>query len=99
VADLDDLVHERIRLGILGVLSEVEGASFTYLRDALAATDGNLSSHLEVLRQAGLVEVQKEFVGRRPRTWVRATPGGRSTFEAEMKALRSLVDRYLPGRP
>lgn len=91
---LDETVHQRVRLGILGILSEADRASFTYLRDALGVTDGNLSAHLQVLADAGLVRVDKEFVDRRPRTWVRATRKGRETFKTELATLTELVARY-----
>jgi DNA-binding MarR family transcriptional regulator len=91
---LDETVHQRVRLGILGILSEADRASFTYLRDALAVTDGNLSAHLQVLSEAGLVRVDKEFVDRKPRTWVRATRKGRETFTRELATLKELVTRY-----
>lgn len=91
---LDETVHQRVRLGILGILSEAGRASFTYLRDALGVTDGNLSAHLQVLADAGLVQVDKEFVDRKPRTWVRATRRGRETFKSEMATLTELVSRY-----
>ena len=67
---LDDTVHQRVRLGILAVLQRGQRADFGYLRDALELTDGNLSRHIAVLEQAGLVKVEKGFEGKRPRTWV-----------------------------
>jgi DNA-binding MarR family transcriptional regulator len=91
---LDETVHQRVRLGVLGILSDAGRASFTYLRDALGVTDGNLSTHLQVLADAGLVDLDKEFVDRRPRTWVRATRRGRETFKNEMATLTELVTRY-----
>lgn len=91
---LDETVHQRVRLGILGILSEADRASFTYLRDALEVTDGNLSAHVQVLAAAGLVKVEKEFIERKPRTWVRATRKGRETFKAELATLTELVTRY-----
>jgi DNA-binding MarR family transcriptional regulator len=91
---LDETVHQRVRLGILGILSEADHASFTYLRDALGVTDGNLSAHLQVLADAGLVQVDKEFVDRKPRTWVRSTRRGRATFKSEVATLTELVTRY-----
>jgi DNA-binding MarR family transcriptional regulator len=90
---LDDTVHQRVRLGILAVLSEARRADFSYLREALELTDGNLSRHLQVLEEAGLVKVEKGFEGRRPRTWVEATRQGRRALEAEMSALRDLIAR------
>jgi DNA-binding MarR family transcriptional regulator len=90
---LDDTVHQRVRLGILAVLSEARRADFGYLREALELTDGNLSRHLAVLEQAGLVKVEKGFEGKRPRTWVQATKAGRQALAAEISALRELIAR------
>ena len=90
---LDDTVHQRVRLGILAVLSEVRRADFGFLRDALELTDGNLSRHIAVLEEAGLVKVEKGFAGKRPRTWVQATRHGREALDAEMNALRELIAR------
>lgn len=91
---LDETVHQRVRLGVLAILAEADRATFTYLRDTLAVTDGNLSRHLALLAEAGLVRLDKGYEDNRPRTWVRATPKGRSVFQGEMRALRQLVDRY-----
>jgi DNA-binding MarR family transcriptional regulator len=92
--ELDETVHQRVRLGILAILSEADKATFTYVRDALEVTDGNLSTHVAVLAKAGLVTVDKSFVDNKPRTWLRATASGRATFRAEMSALTKLVARY-----
>ena len=99
---LDDTVHQRVRLGILAVLTEVARADFSYLRDALGLTDGNLSRHIQVLEEAGLVRVDKEFEGKRPRTRVRVTKAGGEALRAEMHALRELIARVdgdWPGSP
>ena len=96
---LDDVVHQRVRLGILAVLAEADRADFAYLRDALALTDGNLSRHLAVLEGAGHVRIRKVFEGKRPRTWVQATPTGRAALDAEVSALRELLGRLGTGRP
>ncbi len=90
---LDDVVHQRVRLGILAVLAEAERADFTYLRNALDVTDGNLSRHLAVLEEAGLVRIRKAFEGRKPRTWVSATAEGKRALAAELAALRDLIER------
>ena len=92
--ELDETVHQRVRLGVLAILVEADRANFTYLRDTLGVTDGNLSAHLNVLVNAGLVQLDKRFVEGRPRTWVRATTKGRDTFRAEVDALDRLVTRY-----
>jgi DNA-binding HxlR family transcriptional regulator len=79
-ARLDDVVHQRVRLGILTVLDEARRADFAYLRDELGLTDGNLSRHLRVLDQAGYVAIEKAFEGNRPRTWVSATRQGKAPW-------------------
>lgn len=91
---LDDVVHQRVRLGILAVLDQAERADFTYLRKALRLTDGNLSRHLGVLEGAGYLEQTKTFEGRKPRTWVKATRKGKAALAEEMAALRDLVNGY-----
>jgi DNA-binding transcriptional ArsR family regulator len=90
---LDDTVHQRHRLGILTITAEAR-AEFGYLRGALGLTPGNLSRHLTVLEEAGLVQVEKGYQGRRPRTWVRITGGGRAALTAELAALTELVNRH-----
>jgi DNA-binding MarR family transcriptional regulator len=94
---LDDTVHQRVRLGILAVLQEVKRADFSYVRDTLDLSDGNLSRHIQVLEEAGLVVSEKGFEGRRPRTWVSATKQGRAAFAKELGALRELIARIDGG--
>jgi DNA-binding MarR family transcriptional regulator len=93
---LDDTVHQRHRLGILTITAEAR-ADFGYLRDALGLTAGNLSRHLTVLEEAGLIQVEKGYEGRRPRTWVRITGTGRAALAAEVAALAELVRRHRAG--
>ena len=95
---LDDVVHQRVRLGILAVLAEAKRADFGFLRDALDLSDGNLSRHIQVLEEAGLVSVEKGYEGRRPRTWVSATRRGRTALDAELSSLRQLISR-VDGKP
>jgi len=92
-SQLDDIVHQRLRLGILAILVEAQEADFRFLREQLLVSEGNLSSHLRVLDEAGLVEIRKGFEGRRPRTWIRATDAGRASLDREVAALRELVAR------
>ena len=97
---LDDVVHQRVRLGILAVLAEADVADFGFLKETLGRTDGNLSRHLQVLEEAGFVRITKAFEGKRPRTWVEATKRGRAAFASELAALRELiagVDRSSDG--
>jgi len=90
-SELDDTVHQRVRLGILSVLTELRRADFAYLRDTLALTDGNLARHLQVLDEAGLVKTDKNLEGNRPRTWVSATKRGRAALASEIASLRTLM--------
>ena len=95
--DLDDTIHQRVRLGILAVLAESRRVDFSYLRETLEVTDGNLSRHLQVLDAGGYVRIEKTFDQRRPRTWVSLTKQGRAAFTAEIEALRALIDRVVSG--
>lgn len=91
---LDDTVHQRHRLGILTITAEARRAEFGYLREELGLTAGNLSRHLAVLEEAGLVAVEKGYAGRRPRTWVSITAAGRAALRAELAALTELLRRH-----
>lgn len=91
-ADLDDVVHQRHRLGILTIAAEAKQVEFGYLREALGLTAGNLSRHITVLEEADLVAVRKGYDGKRPRTWVRITDRGRTALARELTVLRALVE-------
>lgn len=93
-AGLNEIVHQRHRLGILAITSRSRQADFGYLQEALGLTSGNLSRHLTVLEDAGLVRVEKGYRGRRPRTWVSITRQGRAALAAEMEALTRLVHEH-----
>ena len=90
---LDRLIHEPGRLAILTVLSSVRDADFVFLQRATGLTKGNLSSHLSKLEDAGLVTIEKRFVGRRPNTGVALTTVGRERTArhwAQLDRLRGL---------
>jgi DNA-binding transcriptional ArsR family regulator len=94
---LDRALHEKARLGILtSLVAHPDGLKFGELRTLCALTDGNLSRHLEVLREATLVEVWKGFEHRRPQTLVRLTPDGRRRFIAYLEELERVVRDALP---
>jgi DNA-binding MarR family transcriptional regulator len=90
---LDELVHQRHRLGILTIADETERVEFTYLRETLGLTGGNLSRHLAVLEEAGLINVEKGYQGRWPKTWIAISERGRDALTAELNALHELVRR------
>lgn len=91
--ELDDLVHQRVRLGILAVLHDVERVAFTTLSELLGLTPGNLSRNLRMLQEHDYVRIEKTFEGKRPRTWVQVTPEGLAALEREVTALRDLLRR------
>jgi DNA-binding MarR family transcriptional regulator len=93
IQELDDLVHQRVRLGILAVLHEADRVAFTTLGELLGLTAGNLSRNLRVLEEHHYVRIEKAFENRRPRTWVQATPEGLAALEREATALRDLLHR------
>lgn len=90
---LDDVVHQRVRLGILTVAHEARRVEFGYLRAQLELTAGNLSQHLGVLEAAGLVEIEKGYAGRRARTWITLTPTGDTALAEEIGRLKLLIAR------
>lgn len=93
-ADFDESVHQPNRLAILVILREAGRADFTFLQRTLGLTAGNLGRHLASLDQDGLVELAKGYEGRRPRTWAKLTPAGRRALDAELTAMRRLLQRF-----
>ena len=93
-AGLDRVIHEKARLGILtSLIGHPKGLAFADLKQLCGLTDGNLSRHLQVLEEAGLVEVLKSFEGRRPLTTCRVTPAGRERFVAYLAILERVVKK------
>jgi DNA-binding MarR family transcriptional regulator len=88
---LDPAIHQPARLGILTAACETEGIDFVFVRDVLDLTDGNLSRHLTTLEKAGYIKAEKTFEGKKPRTWITATPAGRRALAEEIAALREIV--------
>ena len=95
-SQLDDLIHSRIRLAVMAVLASVESAEFTFIRDKVNATDGNLSTHLRKLEDSGYVEITKRFAGRKPVTDVALTKMGRDAFSAYLEHLETLLQSARP---
>ncbi|WP_255689292.1 transcriptional regulator [Actinoplanes sp. DH11] len=93
VTGLDDVVHQRVRLGILTIAQEARRVEFGYLREQLGLTAGNLSKHLSVLEAAGLIEVEKGYAGRRGRTWITLTAAGSAALAEEIERLKQLISR------
>ncbi|WP_030443633.1 transcriptional regulator [Actinoplanes subtropicus] len=93
ITGLDDVVHQRVRLGILAIAHEGRRVEFGYLRTQLDLTAGNLSKHLSVLEAAALIEVEKGYEGRRGRTWITLTPAGTTALADEIARLKQLIAR------
>ena len=97
---LDDTVHQRVRLGILTIAHEARRVEFSYLRNNLELSAGNLSQHLGVLENAGLVTIEKGYAGKRARTWVTLTKAGRTALAEEIANLKLLITWVeQPGPP
>lgn len=96
----NEIIHQSNRLRIMAALNVLEPRSwleFTRLRALIQATDGNLGAHLETLAQAGYVAIDKQFVGKKPQTRVRATSAGRQALAAHVAYLRALLDEPVPA--
>jgi DNA-binding MarR family transcriptional regulator len=91
VNGLDEVVHQRVRLGILTVTHQARRVEFGFLRTTLDLTAGNLGQHLSVLEKAGLVHIEKGYEGKRPRTWVTLTSPGEKALRDEIAHLKRLI--------
>jgi DNA-binding HxlR family transcriptional regulator len=89
---IDEVIHGRLRLGIMAYLSSAKTADFTTLKARLQATDGNLSVHLRKLEDAGYVAIDKAFVGKKPQTTVSLTETGRGAFIRYLDTMARLVN-------
>jgi DNA-binding MarR family transcriptional regulator len=88
---IDEVIHGRMRLGIMVYLADAEAADFTELKTVLEATQGNLSVHLKKLEEAGYVSISKSFKDNKPLTRASITPAGRKAFAAYLDALGGLI--------
>ena len=88
---LDPLLHAELRLAVMSLLISAEEAEFTYIKEQTGATAGNLSVQVEKLSDAGYIEVEKTFKGKRPCTICRITDNGIKAFETYVKALRGYL--------
>jgi DNA-binding MarR family transcriptional regulator len=96
---LDDTVHQRVRLGILTIAHEARRVEFSYLRNNLELSAGNLSQHLGVLENAGLITIEKGYAGKRARTWVTLTKAGHAALAEEIANLKLLISRVEQPAP
>ena len=94
MAELNETIHQSVRLRIMAALVALnieDEVDFTYLRDLLEVTDGNLGAHLRKLEEAGYISINKVFVERKPRSFISATSEGRRVFREHVKALEAIL--------
>jgi DNA-binding MarR family transcriptional regulator len=94
MAELDDIIHQPLRLRIMAALNALPsgtGLDFSRLKKLTGATDGNLGAHIETLAKAGYVGVEKAFVGKKPQTTVTATSAGRGAFARHVASLQQII--------
>lgn len=91
IPDLDRLIHERMRLGIVSALAANPSLTFAELKKLLKTTDGNLSVHARKLEEAGYIHCEKSFEGRMPKTEFRLTAAGRRAFEKYLDHMEALI--------
>ncbi len=98
-AAADDIIHQQLRLKIMAALHAQparEAVEFTRLKAIVEATDGNLGAHLLTLEQAGYVCIEKDFLGKKPRTRISITRAGRKAFTQHVAYLRDILDGVSP---
>lgn len=89
--DIDRLIHEPARYNIMALLFVIEKAEFLFVQNQTGMTSGNLSTHLAKLESAGYVDIEKKFVSRKPKTFVRLNRNGRRAFEEYRKQMQALL--------
>lgn len=89
--EIDDVIHGRVRLSIMAYLSGAGSADFKLLREKVGVTDGNLSIHIRKLEEAGYIDVEKKFSGRRPHTICHLTKAGREAWIAYIGRMEALM--------
>src|SRR5579862_1483502 len=98
LGSIDDAIHQKARMGIMALLVAMDEADFKLLKETLALSDGNLSTHLALLEERGYICVRKEFVRRKPHTTYTPTDVGREAFERYLQALARIIRSAAPSR-
>lgn len=92
ISGLNKIFDSRIRLGIMSVLMVNDNVDFNTMKELLDVTDGNLASHLKALEKESVIEVKKQFLGRKPNTSYRVTLLGEKLFKEHIDALERLIN-------
>jgi DNA-binding HxlR family transcriptional regulator len=93
IGQIDDVIHGRLRLGIMAYLADAEVADFNELKELLDATQGNLSVQLRKLEDAGYISIEKSFLGRKPLTRARITEAGATAFRGYLETIKWLAQK------
>jgi DNA-binding MarR family transcriptional regulator len=93
---LNEAIHQPVRLSILSALAHADTVDFAFLRDYLGLKDSNLSQHLTALETLGYITIEKVFEGKRAKTWLSLTVEGRAAFDDYVSVLRRIVDQPAP---
>lgn len=91
IKNINKAFDHRIRLGIMSVLMVNENADFTTLKELLGVTDGNLASHIKALETENYINVEKQFISKKPNTKYSITPLGKNAFQEHIGALEKLI--------
>lgn len=92
ISGLNKVFDSRVRLGIMSILIVNDGVDFNTMKELLDVTDGNLASHLKALEKENVIEVKKQFIGRKPNTSYKVTPLGEKLFKDHIDALEKLIN-------
>ena len=93
IQNINKAFDHRIRLGIMSVLMVNESADFNMLKELLGVTDGNLASHTKALEAENYIQIEKQFIGKKPNTRYIATKEGKKAFSAHIDALEKLISK------
>jgi DNA-binding MarR family transcriptional regulator len=93
---LDRVIHEKGRLGIMSMLAAATELSFTEMRDALNMTDGNLTTHIRTLQESGYISITKSFQNNRPLTTCSLTASGKKAFTNYINLLEQIIQQNKP---
>ena len=90
--ELDPILHSQLRLAVISILTSIKEAEFSYLKEKTNATSGNLSVQISKLKEAGYIEIQKQFNNNYPQTLCKITSVGKEAFENYVKALQTYMN-------
>lgn len=93
IQNINKAFDHRIRLGIMSILMVNDRADFTTLKELLGVTDGNLASHSKALESENYIQIEKQFIGKKPNTSYKATPEGKKAFQEHIDALEKLISK------